>query len=166
MTTLSFGAYLILTDPAKKMGGTFKKAYDLLENTPDAFIFEWHSIWHAIFLNLFWRQKRRLNGQTDRLLDRLTNGKLAKHKRNVVAVLRPVMAYVNRLLLPWLQSKWFIIEVRAPCINYCFTKKIYILSQSILTAAFVLKADLQLPRTPTARHINLEISAAQPMTTR
>lgn len=36
---LSFGADLILTDPAKKIGGTFKKACDLLENTPDAFIF-------------------------------------------------------------------------------------------------------------------------------
>ena len=32
----SFGAELVLTDPAKGMGGTVKKAYDLLESTPDA----------------------------------------------------------------------------------------------------------------------------------
>ena len=32
----SFGAELVLTDPTKGMGGTVKKAYDLLESTPDA----------------------------------------------------------------------------------------------------------------------------------
>ncbi|CAH2063236.1 unnamed protein product [Thlaspi arvense] len=36
VTMRSFGAELVLTDPAKGMGGTVKKAYDLLENTPDA----------------------------------------------------------------------------------------------------------------------------------
>ncbi|CAH8269377.1 unnamed protein product [Arabidopsis lyrata] len=38
VTMRSFGAELVLTDPAKGMGGTVKKAYDLLENTPDAFM--------------------------------------------------------------------------------------------------------------------------------
>ncbi|GJU70844.1 bifunctional L-3-cyanoalanine synthase/cysteine synthase 1, mitochondrial [Tanacetum coccineum] len=33
---LSFGADLILIDPTKAMRGIVKKAYDLLENTPDA----------------------------------------------------------------------------------------------------------------------------------
>ncbi|XP_050236928.1 bifunctional L-3-cyanoalanine synthase/cysteine synthase 1, mitochondrial [Mercurialis annua] len=36
----AFGADLILTDPLKGMGGTVKKAYDLLENTPDAFMLQ------------------------------------------------------------------------------------------------------------------------------
>ncbi|PWA77625.1 cycloartenol synthase [Artemisia annua] len=40
VTMLSFGADLILTDPTKGMGGTVKKAYDLLENTPDAFMLQ------------------------------------------------------------------------------------------------------------------------------
>ncbi|GKE14560.1 bifunctional L-3-cyanoalanine synthase/cysteine synthase C1, mitochondrial-like protein [Tanacetum coccineum] len=33
---MSFGAHLILTDLTTTMRGTVKKAYDLLENTPDA----------------------------------------------------------------------------------------------------------------------------------
>lgn len=36
----AFGADLILTDPLKGMGGTVKKAYDLLENTPDGFMLQ------------------------------------------------------------------------------------------------------------------------------
>ncbi|WOG86788.1 hypothetical protein DCAR_0206006 [Daucus carota subsp. sativus] len=36
----AFGADLILTDPTKGMGGTVKKAYDLLENTPDGFMLQ------------------------------------------------------------------------------------------------------------------------------
>lgn len=36
----AFGADLILTDPTKGMGGTVKKAYDLLESTPDAFMLQ------------------------------------------------------------------------------------------------------------------------------
>jgi len=38
VTMRSFGAELVLTDPAKGMGGTVKKAYDLLDSTPDAFM--------------------------------------------------------------------------------------------------------------------------------
>ncbi|CAN1308938.1 L-3-cyanoalanine synthase 1, mitochondrial [Linum perenne] len=38
VTMRAFGAELILTDPTKGMGGTVKKAYDLLESTPDAFM--------------------------------------------------------------------------------------------------------------------------------
>lgn len=36
VTMRAFGADLILTDPLKGMGGTVKKAYQLLESTPDA----------------------------------------------------------------------------------------------------------------------------------
>ena len=36
----AFGADLILTDPTKGMGGTVKKAHDLLESTPDAFMLQ------------------------------------------------------------------------------------------------------------------------------
>ncbi|KAL5058542.1 hypothetical protein RYX36_030146 [Vicia faba] len=36
----AFGAELVLTDPTKGMGGTVKKAYDLLESTPDAFMLQ------------------------------------------------------------------------------------------------------------------------------
>ncbi|KAL5572890.1 hypothetical protein UlMin_022487 [Ulmus minor] len=36
----AFGADVILTDPTKGMAGTIKKAYDLLESTPDAFMLQ------------------------------------------------------------------------------------------------------------------------------
>lgn len=36
VTMKAFGANLIVTDPTKGMGGTVKKAYQLLESTPDA----------------------------------------------------------------------------------------------------------------------------------
>ncbi|GAB2299533.1 Bifunctional L-3-cyanoalanine synthase/cysteine synthase 1, mitochondrial [Dionaea muscipula] len=40
VTMKAFGAELILTDPDKGMGGTVKKAYQLLESTPDAFMLQ------------------------------------------------------------------------------------------------------------------------------
>ena len=36
----AFEADLILTDPTKGMGGTVRKAYDLLESTPNAFMLQ------------------------------------------------------------------------------------------------------------------------------
>lgn len=40
VTMRAFGADLILTDPAKGMGGTVKKAYQLLESSEDAFMLQ------------------------------------------------------------------------------------------------------------------------------
>ncbi|KAJ8748977.1 hypothetical protein K2173_013416 [Erythroxylum novogranatense] len=40
VTMRAFGADLVLTDPTKGMGGTVKKAYQLLESTPNAFMLQ------------------------------------------------------------------------------------------------------------------------------
>jgi hypothetical protein len=40
VTMRAFGADLIVTDPTKGMGGTIKKAYDLLESTPNGFMLQ------------------------------------------------------------------------------------------------------------------------------
>nr|POF12115.1 bifunctional l-3-cyanoalanine synthase/cysteine synthase 1, mitochondrial [Quercus suber] len=40
VTMRAFDADLILTDPTEGMGGTVKKAYDLLESTPNAFMLQ------------------------------------------------------------------------------------------------------------------------------
>ncbi|KAJ8504709.1 hypothetical protein OPV22_005595 [Ensete ventricosum] len=40
VTMRAFGANLVLTDPAKGMGGTVKKAYQLMESYPDAFMLQ------------------------------------------------------------------------------------------------------------------------------
>lgn len=40
VTMRAFEADLILTDPTKGMGGTVRKAYDLLESTPNAFMLQ------------------------------------------------------------------------------------------------------------------------------
>ncbi|KAH0691186.1 hypothetical protein KY289_018544 [Solanum tuberosum] len=37
VTMRAFGVDLVITDPTKGMGGTIKKAYDLLESTPNAY---------------------------------------------------------------------------------------------------------------------------------
>lgn len=40
VTMRAFGADLVLTDPTKGMGGTVKKAYQLMDSTPDAFMLQ------------------------------------------------------------------------------------------------------------------------------
>ncbi|CAD5171572.1 bifunctional L-3-cyanoalanine synthase/cysteine synthase 2, mitochondrial-like [Musa acuminata AAA Group] len=40
VTMRAFGANLVLTDPTKGMGGTVKKAYQLMESYPDAFMLQ------------------------------------------------------------------------------------------------------------------------------
>ncbi|XP_049400429.1 bifunctional L-3-cyanoalanine synthase/cysteine synthase 1, mitochondrial [Solanum stenotomum] len=40
VTMRAFGADLVITDPTKGMGGTIKKAYDLLESTPNAYMLQ------------------------------------------------------------------------------------------------------------------------------
>ncbi|KAK1260757.1 hypothetical protein QJS04_geneDACA002055 [Acorus gramineus] len=40
VTMRAYGAELVLTDPTKGMGGTVKKAYQLLDSTPDAFMLQ------------------------------------------------------------------------------------------------------------------------------
>ena len=40
VTMRAFEADLILTDPTRGMGGIVKKAYDLLESTPNAFMLQ------------------------------------------------------------------------------------------------------------------------------
>lgn len=40
VTMRAFGADLVITDPTKGMGGSIKKAYDLLESTPNAYMLQ------------------------------------------------------------------------------------------------------------------------------
>lgn len=43
VTMRAFGADLVITDPTKGMGGSIKKAYDLLESTPNAYMLQQYS---------------------------------------------------------------------------------------------------------------------------